>query len=70
MNCSLDTFIIFSVNSGTRAIKAFLRILSSLLQPTDIMHSLRLKLLFNSLDNSLKNSPEIYSKYLSGHTPI
>jgi len=48
--------------------KGSLRILTSLLQPTDIMHSLRLKL-FNNLNSSLKNAPEIYSKYLSGHTP-
>ena len=49
--------------------KAPLRILSSVLQPTDIVHSLRLQL-SNNLDSSLKNVPEIYSKYLSVHTPI
>jgi hypothetical protein len=34
----------FSANSGTRVMTASLRILYSLLQPIDIMHSLRVKL--------------------------
>jgi hypothetical protein len=43
--------------------KVSLLILYSLLQPIDIMYSLRVKLSFNNPDSSFKNAPEIYSTY-------